>query len=1147
MKASWAVLTVLALCARATPAFPLAQQIGAGDTALLFGGTDAEGGIGDWYLSNGVVEAIIDDAGPATDLVGVVPAGQVPPIQSEINPTGGTIIDVDVVGANGDQLPQLFTVGGLSTANFILYDTVTAPTSDTIRASGKLLFPPISVRPSPCIDVVTDYTAAGTDPFLSVTTTATNGCGVALLTFGGFLDAVVWTQRSIIPFSGGGAAPFSGKGFNHAVLDVSNPASALEVTGFLAAPGVVRPSDGIMDPANGTVGGEVSYGLVGGETRLDPDGPGGTPATVAPVNSLFGVSSGLITVLGNAPLAGGVPAGGTLTYVRHLHVGAKNDVRSVADGILTELAPRLSFATGTISGDVDAADAPSVEASILVTRIGRCQASPSTSCKATADCSGSGPCVDPVPGLAVNTAMSHVRTDAAGAFSGVVLPQGDYELVISSFERDDVVVRPVVVGAGNTAVTIPALGARGTVTFTVKEKARGLPGLPAKLTFKGVSPTADPRFHKDLSALLGTADILPETFGGTQAGPSGSAAGQGNVVYTATGSGSIQVRPGTYDVYASRGLEYTVALRRITVPNGGTVTVDFRLTRVVKTKDSISADFHVHSGRSLDTQAPLRDRVLAFAGEGVEVMVSTDHDKNVDYAPLIASLGLPGRLRSIIGDEVTGSVPNPPAFPNSIGHINAWPLTVAKDARRDGAIEDELVAPNWIFKRLRDQGAQVIQYNHPRAGVSGITAIGIFNNIGCNRCANAIDTPCIFDTNCPASPPPRDCTCVGYQPDRPITMAPNAILQDHGVLGPGSTANPDGLDNLAFDVIEIENGAKDTDFKALRQMRRDWFSLLNQGIYRPGTAVSDSHRITVEHAGWARTFVNGAGDDPAALDVGTFDGQVKAGNMVMTSGPVIEFAVTASKGAKAGIGGLVSSADGKVRLRIKVLSAPWIPVEEVRVVANGFVVSTFDATTSPRVKPVPANFQKLGGTLRFQASLRTTVTQDTYFVVEAGPKLPTDIDTPPAPPPIVDIVEPDVIPMAITNPIFIDRNGNAMFDPPGLPVMPASNTVAERPVFARVELESDGTPALGRLWHRLAVGMARVASRMTGEVVAEDLKGEMTGVTKEEKAEAARKGEYFPLHEFSIPADAVARARRAEEAAKGEAARQQSRMRGTEP
>jgi hypothetical protein len=154
----------------------------------------------------------------------------------------------------------------------------------------------------------------------------------------------------------------------------------------------------------------------------------------------------------------------------------------------------------------------------------------------------------------------------------------------------------------------------------------------------------------------------------------------------------------------------------------------------------------------------------------------------------------------------------------------------------------------------RSVGADtVIQYNHPRAGVSGLTSIGFFNSIGCQRCANAIDTPCTVDGDCPAGAN-QECTCVGYQPDRPLDAPPNDILLDMGVLGPGSAANPDGLRNIDFDVVEIANGAKSTDFEAVLAMRTDWFSLLRQDYRKFGTAVSDSHRATIEHAGWSRTL-----------------------------------------------------------------------------------------------------------------------------------------------------------------------------------------------------------------------------------------------------------------------------------------------------
>jgi hypothetical protein len=1051
---------------------PVATQIGAADTALLFGGADAEGGIGDWYLSNGVVQAIVDDAGIATDLVGVVPAGQEPPIQSEINPTGGTLIDLGRAGRDGDELPQFFTVGGLSTDFFILYDTVSAPLPATIRATGKLLLPPVSDRPSPCIDVVTDYQALGNDPFLTITTTQTNNCGVTVPpdpgTPSAFLDAVTWTQRGIVPFTGGG------KGFDHPVLDFANSAAAVEFPTFVGAPGNLRAADGIMDPANGTVSSELSYGILGFSTTFDADGPGGADGVTAPVPALFGVSSTLVTAVGTSGPA--LPPGGTFTYVRRVYVGTSADVRGISDYLMPDVASRNGFGIGIVSGDVDASDTPDVEASIVFVRLGTCAGNASALCKTNVDCGGNGTCGDPQPagGFPPGGAVTQVRTDSSGRFSQVVLPRGHYEIRVSAAERSDVVQSGLTVDSGDNPIVVPPMSPRGLVQFGVREKTKGRPAIPAKLVFKGAAAgTVDPRFHRDLAAKLGDDDVGSETFGGTQRGPDGDARGQGNVVYTATGTGSIHVRPGTYDVYATRGPEYGVARKRVVVTSGRTATVDFRLKRVIRPRNALGADFHVHSGRSLDSSAPLEDRVVSFAGEGVEVMISTDHDKQVDYAPVIASLGLGTRIASIPGLEVTGSVPNPPAFPNSIGHINAWPLPVAKDARRDGAIDDEYVAPNWLFSRLRraagDNG--VIQYNHPRAGVSGLTSIGFFNSIGCSRCSNAIDTACTTDADCGGG----ECTCVGFQPDRPLDMPPNDILLDDGVLGPGTTANPMGVRNLDFDVMEIANGAKVGDYASYLQVREDWFALMAQGRFKAGSGVSDSHRITVEHAGWPRSYVLGIKDDPAALDTGAFDSSVKAGRLVVSAGPWIE--VTARGQGTAGPGQTVASSTGAIRLKIDVRSPAWIPVDEVRVVTirrfgpGGVETRTYGASSKPRVRGVPKNFQSSGGTSRFHASIGITYASDYFVIVEAGPKL--DAATPTSPE-IVNVVEPDVVPLAFTNPIFVDVGGNGFSLDQGTPLRSA--------------------PPAGR----------------------------MTGVTGAARAAAIRRGEYFPLHGFRLDPAVIA-------------------------
>ena len=580
-----------------------------------------------------------------------------------------------------------------------------------------------------------------------------------------------------------------------------------------------------------------------------------------------------------------------------------------------------------------------------------------------------------------------------------------------------------------------------------------------------------------------------ETFGG---GPA-----QANWVFLANGAGTVQLRPGKYEVYASRGPEYSLRRKIVNVRARRTRKLNFRLRRSVDTPGFLSGDFHIHSARSLDSTAPPQDRVAGFAAEGVEVMVSTDHDYQLDYAPLIASLNLGSRITSMVGNEVTGSVPNPPVFPDSTGHINAWPLTVQPDARRDGAIEEEFVAPNWIFKRLRDQGADVIQYNHVRAGVSGITSIGFFNNFG-------------------------------YDPDLPITASPNDLLLDDDVTGPGSSgvANPAGIRNIDFDVMEILNG---TEIPAYIAVRRDWLSLLNQ-IDPPtvpfigGTGTSDSHRVTLESAGYARTYVGGAGDDPAALNAATFNANVKAANMMATTGPFIRFSVLDTVGNAAGLGGTLVPASSTVRLRIEVQAANWIPVEEVRVIANGFTTLTFDATTSPQVTAPPASpfSQALGKITRFEAEIPVNVAVDTYFIVEAGAKL----SPLPAPDALVNKVVPGMVPLGFTNPIFVDLAGNG-FDAPGLPVMAmAAPLASELPAFARIERADRTWLAMLRGW--FSATLATVATpREASAHGSDNVLSDGTVVTGKELAQKVQQdkktptGEYFPLHQFRIPAEAA--------------------------
>jgi len=77
----------------------------------------------------------------------------------------------------------------------------------------------------------------------------------------------------------------------------------------------------------------------------------------------------------------------------------------------------------------------------------------------------------------------------------------------------------------------------------------------------------------------------------------------------------------------------------------------------------------------------------------------------------------------------------------------------------------------------------------------------------------------------------------------------------------------------------------------------------------------------------------------------------------------------------------------------------------------------------------------LGGpALRFGQLIELSgVDKDSYFLVEAGVRI--DDQGTPLSPQLLDTVwsvEPSVVPLAFTNPVFVDRDGHG-YVPPGMP------------------------------------------------------------------------------------------------------------------
>ena len=126
---------------------------------------------------------------------------------------------------------------------------------------------------------------------------------------------------------------------------------------------------------------------------------------------------------------------------------------------------------------------------------------------------------------------------------------------------------------------------------------------------------------------------------------------------------------------------------------------------------------------------------------------------------------------------------------------------------------------------------------------------------------------------------------------------------------------------------------------------------------------------------------------------------------------------------------MLTPATSEVILRIQVSATNWIPVDEVRVVSNGKVAAVFDAQSTPPVRPGPALpwSARDDSVLRFEHELVLHVVRDSWILVEAGAPL----DPVPPPDPFAEQIVPGLIPLAFTNPIFIDLAGDG-FDPPGV-------------------------------------------------------------------------------------------------------------------
>src|SRR5207244_1444124 len=129
----------------------------------------------------------------------------------------------------------------------------------------------------------------------------------------------------------------------------------------------------------------------------------------------------------------------------------------------------------------------------------------------------------------------------------------------------------------------------------------------------------------------------------------------GRSLYLLDGSTKLRLPVGRYRVTASHGPTFTLAVNDVDVLDGADLHAEGTLRRVVDTSDWVSADFHLHSAPSPDSDVSLDDRVQSLVCEGVDLAVASDHNHVTDFAASVHALGQGDRIATAPGVEITSA------------------------------------------------------------------------------------------------------------------------------------------------------------------------------------------------------------------------------------------------------------------------------------------------------------------------------------------------------------------------------------------------------------------------------------------------------------------------------------------------------------
>ena len=460
-------------------------------------------------------------------------------------------------------------------------------------------------------------------------------------------------------------------------------------------------------------------------------------------------------------------------------------------------------------------------------------------------------------------------------------------------------------------------------------------GEPMTLTFVPVDGSPTPIFSDELTGLsVGDKRVM-----------SGSMSHHLSLSGSRHDPRSVTLAPGKYQVFASRGIEFDINQASIEVAAGETEDLNIAAPlRAVNSQGLVSADFHVHSGVGFDSSLAPKQRVIDFVAQGAEILVPTEHNISYDLQPVIDELRLNHQVITFPGVELTSMI-HSSAAPHSTGHSNVFPISANEHQFMGGTISIENKRLGHLIHDYKTTYPDsIFQLNHPRLQAYD-SDIAYFNHLSQGD---------------------------SYDPTKPIHQPPNLSLVE-----PLSGSSYRDID---FDAIELLSGEAMDSYELVRQ---DWFSLLNQGIYKVATANSDSH-ASAHLVAMPRTYLLVDNDQLEHITPDVVVRAIKNGKVFGTTGPLLRVALGATLPGDTHHG-------NSGTLTIRADAPDWIDASSARIFINGTLYKTLAIDKGQAVEEE----------LAFD--------NDSYITVEVSGKASDEYR----------LIAPGFTPFAFSNPIFV--------------------------------------------------------------------------------------------------------------------------------